>query len=165
MARDIFVNGNTMVTADGAELGIGENSVTISLTYKHLDVMVSTFGGSQGVPHEVQAMLAEASISMVLANVDPGVLDTVIRKSMASSSIGVMPIAGTLMGGNSFFTSLRISSPVAGRPWTFPTTYLADNPISWPLGNERSLVSLTFRAIPYQADPSSAGGAVLFTRA
>ena len=161
MARNYFVNGNTLVTADGSELGIAESSVSITINPKHLEIKVSTFGPD--VPPEVQAMLADANIGMVLVNFDIAVLNTCIRKSMAAATLGTMQIAGTLMGANSHFVSLRIASPTGGVPWTFPSCYLTGSPITWPLGNERSLVSLNFKAIPYVADPASSANAVLFT--
>lgn len=162
MASNYYVNGNTLVTADGSELGLSEGSVTIAIQPKHLDIKVSTFAD---VPPELQAMLAEATISMVLVYFDPAIVETVLRKSMAAGTLGQMPVAGTLMGANGFFTSLQISSPTGGRPWTFPGAFLTGNPVSWPLGNERTLLQMNFRAIPYSSDPHTAAGAVLFSRA
>lgn len=161
MARLYYLNGNTMVTADGSELGIAESSITIAINPKHKDITVSTFGD---IAPETQAFLADATIAMALVNVDPDIIERCLRKSMASNTLGTMPIAGTLMGANSFFVSLRMASPTGGRPWTFPAAYLTGSPFSWPLGNEKSVITMNWRAIPYQADPSTAAGAVLFNR-
>lgn len=161
MSRTIYVNGNTLVTADGSELGLAESSVGITITPKHLEVKISTFGE---VAADVQAMLAEAEIDMTLSQFDPAVVETCLNKSMGVSSLGIMPVAGVLLGAGNKLISLRIASPTGGRPWTFPSCYMTGNPISWPLGNERSLLKLTFKAIPYTSDPSTAAGAILFTR-
>lgn len=161
MARNYFVNGNTMVYANGAELGLSNSQISITLNPRHLDIQVSTFGPD--VPPEIQAMLADATISMTLVNFDAAVLQACVRRSMACSADGVMPSAGVLMGAASMFTSLNISSPVGQVPWTFPSAYLVAPAVDWPLGNERSIVSLNWRAIPFKLDPADAAGAILYT--
>ena len=162
MAQAVFTNGNTLVTVDGATLGLTESPISISINVHHLDVMMQTFGGSQGVPGEVQQMLADATITMALVYFDATVIDAALTKSIGGSN-GVMPVAGQLMGLNSKFSVLNLSSPVGGKPWNFPSAYLTGTPLTFPIGNERSIAVMTWRAIPYRSDPSTAAGAILYT--
>jgi hypothetical protein len=160
MARSYFVNGETLVTINGSELGLASDPVTVTLDSKYLDIKVNSFGD---VPPEVQFMLTEAQIHMTLVNFDRTVLDTALALSQGgTSTVGQMVSAGTLMGANSNFFSLRLQSPVAVKPWTFGHAYMVDA-FDFPLGVERSLVTCTFRALPYVADPKTAAGAVLWT--
>ena len=163
MARQYYTNGNCMVTLDGTELGLSEAPISISIVYHHLDIQVSTWGGPNGGPAEVQAMGAEAMIAMTLIHFDTGQVQKAIRQSFAGSSNGSMPAAGALMGGSSQFMALRMASPVGGIPWNFPSAYLAQQPLSWPIGNERSALQLNFRAIAYKSDPATMEAAVLYT--
>lgn len=156
-------NGNTLVTVDGAELGLTSEPVQISIALRHNDVPIQTFGGAMGTPGEVQQMMADATISMALVYYDNSVLQAALTKSIGGGSQGVMPIAGTFMGQGNKFCVLNLSSPVAGTPWTFPSAYLTGNPITIPIGNEATIAVVTWRAIPYSSNPRTAAGAVLFT--
>lgn len=51
------------------------------------------------------------------------------------------------------YIGLHMASPVAQFPFTFNACYLADRPVDWPLGAEKSAVQVTFRSIPYQPPP------------
>lgn len=161
MAQQFFTNGNTLVTVDGSALGLTESPISISINVHHLDVMIQTFGGSQGVPGDVQQMLADATITMALVYFDPTVLDAALTKSIGGSN-GTMPVAGQLMGVNSKFCNLSLSSPIGGKPWSFPSAYMTGTPITFPIGNERSVTVATWRAIPFKSDPSTAAGAILY---
>lgn len=156
MARDYFINGETLVTVDGTELGVCSDPIVVSVVNNHLDINVDAFG--RGVPMQ-QYLIGEASIGMSLVHFDRGVLDTALRKSHAGATVGVMPRAGTLMSG--FYMALRMSSPQASKPWRFPTAYIT-NENQYPLGTERSLAVLTWRALPIVADPQTALGAILW---
>lgn len=160
MARDLFINGETTVSAAGSVLGLASDPIVVSLDLKGLDVKSNSFGD---VPFEVQFMGGEATIKMTLVHFDRAVVDTIVAKSMGGAAIGQLPRAGTRMGGGGNFFALSLNSPVGSKPWTFPNSYLTGTPIEFPLGAERSLMSLTFRAIPYAADPSTAAGVVLWT--
>ena len=162
MAQQYFTNGNTMVTVDGGELGLSESPISITININHLDVAIQTFGGNHGPPGDVQQMLADATITMVLVYFDTQALEAAVTKSIGGNSTGVMPIAGQLMGVNSKFSTLTLSSPVGGLPWTFPAAYLTGSPVTYPIGNERTLAAMTWRAIPYKQNPSTAAGAILY---
>ena len=58
--------------------------------------------------------------------------------------------------GNSYI-ALGILSPVGNIPWRFYASYLTGNPITYPLGTEKSLVQMNWRAIPYAQDPWGGG--------
>lgn len=162
MAANYQVNGNTLVTVDGSELGLTEAPINISINVHHLDVMIQTFGGNQGVPGDVQQMLADATITMALVYFDPSVLDAALAKSIGGGN-GTMPVAGQLMGQASKFCNLNLSSPTGGKPWTFPSAYLTGTPLNYPIGNERTVAVMTWRAIPYKSNPATAAGAILYT--
>lgn len=164
MAMAIFVNGPTLVTVNGSELGLSDSSIQITLSTDQQDVIVDAWGGV----NDVQAMFSEASISMTLVHFDYSVLQTAILQSMGASAFGQLPVAGTLLGSNSKFMSLRMTSPTQSVPWTFPTAYLKDQPLVIGLGTEKSIATLKWRAIPtYDSSPYNNGqgtaGVVLWT--
>lgn len=181
MARNYYINGESMVMVKGgsgsaisetAQLGLSDGPIRISIEFRHKDIQVDAFGGE--VPPEVQWMLASATISMTLVHFDIDVLEACIQESMSSSAAdGTMSRAGELMGGGVdrfgagwSYISLGILSPVASEPWRFYASYLTGNPITVPLGIEKSLVQMNWRAIPYQLDPwgngTGAQGAILY---
>ncbi len=79
---------------------------------------------------------------------------------------GVLPSMGTPMGGNfpplssgNHYMSLSILSPQGNYPYRFPTAYMPSNPLEIPLGTNKSIVRLSWRAIPYRYHvPLSNGG-------
>lgn len=158
MARTFFINGPALVKVDGAELGLSDSPIQVTVNPKHLDIVVNAFGTEGGgIPPEIQQMLADVTISMSLVHIDRGVLDTAIRKSMGGgSSAGTLAKAGTLMGANSNYMVLGIASPDGAKPWRFPTAYLAGS-MSIPLGVERSIHRLDWRAVPFISDPWNGG--------
>lgn len=172
MARDWYINGEALVKVSNAalggvqELGLTDSPIHISPTFHHLDMRVDAMGGQ--APPETQFMLMEARITMSLIHFDYGVLNSCIQSSMAGApAVGTMPRAGSLMGnsvalgasGNNLIT-LGITTPVGPAPWKFYACYLTDFP--WPLGTEKSVVQLTWRAIPYTVDPVTADGIVVW---
>ena len=107
----------------------------------------------------------EADVLIPLVDFDLATLKEIIRLSSASASYGVNARAGQRFGNNlalyatgNFFWSLGLSCPVAGDPVTFLACYLNDNSFGWPIGAERSVISLSVHAISYAADRSSLAG-------
>ncbi len=189
MPRGYFVNGEVLVRVKGAagsilatapfltapnQLGLCSDSVTITPNFRHMDVPVDAWGGDKGPPPEVQWMLADVKISMTLVHYDDAVLKACLQHSMAAGVDGVARGVGTLTragvrygndaaitaAGNSFI-QLYLSSPIGGKPWYFPATIMTGPPMTIPLGVQRSLVQVNFRAIPYQADPYGGGTGAL----
>jgi len=167
--RGFWINGETMVSVNVgggglATLGLAEGPISVTPKFNHLDIKVDAYGY---VPPNIQIMLGECIVSFSLVHFDRTVLESCLGAAMGGTD-GVMPRAGTLMGmdlngnGGNFFTSLNLSSPVGQRPWRFPYSYMADNPVEYPLGAERSVVMCRFRAIPYAADPATAAGQILW---
>lgn len=174
MARDYFINGETLVKAKGnvagpipalTEVGLAAGEIRISPTFRHSDIQVDAWG--DGVP-EVQFMLADINISMTLVHFDRTVLDYLMQESMAGSSaygtVGTLTRAGSRMGNGVarfaagwHFVSLNLLSPVGAKPWRIYNAYLTGSPIMLPLGTEKSQVSLQFRGIPYTPDPWNGG--------
>lgn len=176
MARDFYINGETMVYVKGRsdsgigtlqELGLSTGPVTVSFDFRHRDINVNAWGDE--IPPEVQWMLAGANVSMNLVHYDPSILDICVMESMAGApAIGQMRRAGARMGNNgvrfaaggllgNHFIGLNLASPVAGKPWRFYFSYLTQSPIQYPLGTEKSVVTLNWRAIPYTTDPWGGG--------
>lgn len=151
MARDYFINGETLVTVDDQELGFTDQQIKIHPRFYHQDLHCDDYGDQ--VPPDVMAMLAEAWIDMTLVHFDPAIVDYAIRFSMGgASTAGLVAGAGTIMGGatdRGNFMKLKLASPVGGKPWTFECAYLAESPVEFPIGTERSLVVLKWRAIPF----------------
>ncbi len=180
MSRTFYISGESLVSVKGAvntpigtltQLGLSDTQITVTLDSKYLDIPVNAWGQ---VPPEVQYMLSEAQIDMTLINFDPNVLETCVQLSMGgAAAVGQTARAGTLMGGGvprfaagNNYISLNIYSPVAQRPWRFYTTYLSRPPFTWPLGTERSIVRLNWRAMLFTVDPWNNGlgaaGAILY---
>lgn len=171
MARDYFINGESLVKVSNQaiggvqELGLTDSPIQLSFQPHHMDIRVDAMGGQ--VPPDIQFMSMEARISMSLIHFDLSVLNACISASNAGGGLGTMPRAGSLMGGgvalgaagNNYIT-VGITSPVAANPFKFYACYLTDYP--WPLGTEKSVVHITWRAIAYAVDPQTALGVVVW---
>lgn len=170
--RDYYINGPALVAVKGnsscgiaalSELGLSDGPIQPQETFHHFDIQVDAWGGY--VPPEIQWMGAEMIIPMSLVHFDPDVLDVCLREAKAgSAAAGMMRRAGARMGGGvnrlvagNHFIGLNITSPDAGRPWRFLTSYLYGTPVQFPLGTERTGVLLNWRAIPYAVDPYGGG--------
>lgn len=161
MARDFFINGESMVTIasagsypSGVQLGLTEDQVRVTVHEVHDDLRVEAWGK---VPPELQNMGSTAEIHLRLIHYDFAVLYELQRLAMGGgAAVGEIGRAGTRMGANKLFSDLWIASPVASQVYHFFYTYLARN-YTIPLGTEKSVVDCTFRAIPYTADPWGGG--------
>ena len=172
MSRDFFINGESLISVKGAagstianlsELGLAEGPVSVTIDLRHLDINLDAWGNQ--IPADVQVMIAAANISMGLIHMDRSNLDECLRLSMGGpTSIGMVSRAGTRMGANTArfaagwkYVSLNTYSPVAGKPWRFYNAYLTGPPMVFPLGTEKSVSVLNWRAIPYTTDPWQGG--------
>ncbi len=155
------------------QLGLTSDSISITPRYVHNDISADDYGGK--IPAEISCSIADASINMTLVVYDNTVLDACLAESMGGTAYQVLPTAqnifnipgvsyyagamspaGSLLGNGlpllssgNHFMSLNILSPQQNYPWRFPSAYLTGPPVKIPLGTERSLVSLNWRAIPY----------------
>lgn len=176
MARDYYINGETMIYIKGAvdsaypevtELGLCEQPIRVSVEYRHLDIQVNAYGH---VAPEKQAMGAMAKVYMSLVHFDPAVLRFLISQSVGGApSPGTLGHAGNRMGngvarygpGWRYVGMSVVSALTAGDPnivpWTFYCGVLANNPLEWPLGAERSVITATFDILPYSLDPWNGG--------
>ncbi len=174
MSRDFYVNGESMVFVKGQagtgiatlqQLGLCDSPIRITLNTRYLDIITDSWGPQ--LPVDVQYFLSDALIQMTLVHFDPTILAVCINESQASVPfVGFVGRAGTRMGNNrarfavgNSFIGLNIASPVQGTPWRFYYAYLVGPPFTWPLGTERSLVTLNWRAIAYTNDPWGGGTA------
>lgn len=177
MARDLFINGPTLVGVKGSVstalanligLGLSDMPIRVSFNGRHMDVNVDAYGGE--IPMEIQYKLTDVVIAMTLMHVDMDVLRVCLAESMGgmgAAGDGVLPIPGARLGNNAalfaatnHYISLNISSPVGNLPWRFKHCYLMGNPLEIPLGTERSIITVAWRCIPYTTDPYAAGGTV-----
>lgn len=191
MARDYFINHQTLVRVKGgahlgtnpvgvlSELGLCSEAIRISPTFAHKGVNVDDFGPD--VPADVMWQLAHVDVSMNLVHYDTDVLEACMDESMGGGRgtngtglAGVMAPAGRLLGGRKavFASGCHLISLnlVGNTPWRFRACYMTAPPYEYPVGNERSVVKVNWRAIPY-VTPTSAGttelrssGAVLWDR-
>ncbi len=173
MPRDFQINGPALVLVKGAgallddegnsvvhELGLSIDRIRILPRLIHRDLTVDDYGA--GVPAEVLTNLAEAQIHMTLIHYDRAILKACIAECHASSVDGTMTGAMIPLGGGrplfsvgNHYISLSITSPSLGDPWRFPTAYLYTQPMEIPVGTEKTMVQLKWRAIPYKAPASS----------
>lgn len=144
-------------------MGLAVDRITIQPNFRHRDITLDAWGGE--VPAEVQAMLFDVNISMALVYFDNTVKDVCLQLSIGGAgAIGQTTRAGTLLGngvgrfavGNNYI-GLNIASPIGQKPWRFYFTYLTGPPMEYPLGTEKTIMVLNWRAIPYVVDPWRGG--------
>lgn len=171
MARDYFINGESLVKVKGgvnsgiatlSELGLADGPIRVSPELHHRPIQVDAAGGE--VPPEEQYFCARARVSMTLVHFDRDVVDAVVRESMAgAAAIGQNARAGTRMGGGVarfaagyHYVGVNILSPVGNKPWRFLHCRI-DGSLDTPLGTEKSTFTLNWVAIPYVVDPWNNG--------
>lgn len=175
MSRNYYVNGETMVLVKGrsdsiianlTELGLSQDSITISINSMRKNIRVDAYGDG---PPESQFFGAGATIRMNLVHFDSTILDFCLQEAWGSTpAFGTMGHAGSLMGNGlprfapggvngNHFIGLNIQSALGQNPWRFYYAALSDQPVIWPIGTEKSVVSLTWQAFPYSVDPWNNG--------
>lgn len=180
MPRDLFINGETMVLVKGrsdsaianlAELGLAVDDIKVTPQHELEDVTCNAWGK---VPFDQQVFGAYVDIQMTLVQYDNDILDVCIQESMGGTlDIGKVARAGARLGNNqprfapgpysagNHYIGLNLSSPVGAKPWRFLYTFLTRQPYTYPLGTRRSMVTLSWRCIPYTQDPYQAGAGAL----
>lgn len=171
MTRTVYVNGEAMVYVKGmagslianlSELGLADSQIPLTFRPIVEDVIVNAHGR---VGCDTQVFLEDCLITMNLVHFDPTILAECYRLSKgAPSAAGNVARAGTLLGaglarfaaGNKFI-GLNIASPVGSLPWRFFFAYMTGPAFSFPVGNDRTVTTVNWRAIPYQADPWGGG--------
>ncbi len=171
-----LANPNEPGAAGVWELGLSSEKITISPKFYHYDIHCDDFGPA--APVETMWNLAECIIKMTLVNYDNDVLQSCMIESMGGANgipagagpfitAGTMQSAGTLMGGNdaigtpnNHYISLNlIGTDTANNvginlsklfDYHFAATYLMTPPLEIPIGTEKTIVVLTWKAIPYQ---------------
>ncbi len=181
MGRDYFVNGESMVFVKGSagsgiaalsQLGLSSDEIRITQNFRHEEINLDAWGGL--VPNELQVMLFDVQVSINLIHFDPVILEVCETESLGGApAIGSVARAGVRLGNNlprfangNHFIGLNIASPVGQKPWRFYSAFMTGNPVTWPLGTGKSIVSTNWRAIAYQPDPWGGGtgaqGAVIY---
>lgn len=175
MPRDFQINGAAMVAVKSditssigqlTNLGLPDGPIDVSFEHYHNELKTDATGEA---PVDVQFMNWVANLSMSLIHVDPDVLEVCQALSLGgAASVGTAGVVGARLGngvarfapGNRLI-GLNIAAPINGRPYRFFCTYLANNPISIPLGAKASSFRLNWRAIPYMIDPWNGGTTTL----
>lgn len=175
MARQYQVAGETIVMVKGgahlpqlisqfpAELGLCSEQITITPKFIHQDIPVDDFGGT--IPPEVLWMMSECNINMTLVHYDRDVLMICVQEAMGGGDgsftlllndgtcgKGGIPLGGggpMFASGNHLMSLNLISTNPDDYFWRFKSCYLNSTPLEIPIGTERSLVTLNWRAIPY----------------
>lgn len=176
MPRTFYINGESMITIGPmgsltplVQLGLTEDRVEVSLRVHSEPLYVDAFGKLN--PANEQVFGGEAIITMHLIHFDPVQLAVCAKSAFNGPKEGYLGRAGLTRdatGGG--FISLGIASPIAGLPFIFPTAYLRDDPYRMPLGNEKTVATLIWRALAYPigGDPWGGGtgslGAILYSR-
>lgn len=168
MARDYFINGETMVYAKGPsgtniatsqELGLADGPIRLTLLGNHDDLTVDAWART---PTDIQWKLGEVQISMNLVYIDRDILKTCIRCAQGgATTYGTQNRAGVRLGNNlprfnagNYLIELNLASPQGSEPWRFYTTYLTSPLLDTQLGVDRSPFNLRWRAFAY---PGAAG--------
>jgi hypothetical protein len=175
MARNYYLNGESMVAIKGradcpypslTNLGLTDSPIQLSIDYRHLLIRVDAYGDC---PPEIQSFGSFAYIAMTLVHFDYDVLMFTVAEAMGSSpGEGMLGHAGTLMGGGLarfgaggingwHYVGLNVISATGKPPWRFLNSVLFEQPLSFPLGTERSLVGVRWASIPYSVDPWNGG--------
>lgn len=174
MSRAFYINGESMILVKGrsdssigtlSQLGMTSEPIRVQQDYKHLQIGVDAYGE---VPPDLQGMGMMARVDMTLVHFDSTVLAACVSEAIVAPAEGQLGHAGALLGngavrfapgiltGNKLI-GLNIQSAIGAQPWRFLYTALLGQPLVWPLGAARSLVQVSFVAIPYSADPWNAG--------
>lgn len=174
MARDFYINGESMVSVKGnvnttisalTQLGLATDPITVTFDTRYKDMIVDAWG--QFIPTDVQYFLSSVTIKMNLIHYDQAVLDVCLRESMGGIGvIGQTGRAGQRFGGNvgrfaagNHYIGLNLLSPVQNKPFRFYYAYMIGPAEVLTLGTEKSIASVTWRAVPYTNDPWGGGSA------
>lgn len=162
--RGGIFNGNDLPTLqEPTELGLTSDQIQITPVYQKRDVLINNFAGA---PIDKMNRLAMAYITTNFVHFDEDVLDVCFRESLAGGgdpsnrgfSFGK---SGRLLGNGlpmyasgNYLLGMALISTDATRQWRFPSVFV-DERVVFPIGSERSIVSVTWGILPYV--PYSAG--------
>lgn len=187
MPRDFYINGESLIrirfgahiTPSRVELGLAADQVRVVPRWAHKDIYVDDFGPD--IPVDMMINLMEVNIYMKLIHFDRDVLNKCMGESAGGANFDEDNVdlnglvgAGTLMRGganrgdaNYHFMGLNISAQSLNKPWRFPASTIVGD-MEFPLGTKKSVVGLSWRAIPYFTYVSTqeirSSGSVVFDR-
>lgn len=176
MARQYYINGETMISVKGnvnsliantTQLGLSQDAIQVREEFLQDMIGVDAYGNPDGHPNppDMQVFGGYAVFKTNLVHYDPLVLQECIRLSFGNAPAeGQQARAGTLYGNNvplygagNCYITVGISAPIGGIPWTFVSCYMTERPFVYPLGTKRSIVEVEWRAIAYSVDPWNSG--------
>lgn len=168
MARQYWVNGETMVYVRATfdfqdtqvfELGLCDGPIRIQPRFFHEDLKADDYGDQ--TPADIRCLAADCTISMNLVHFDRIVLNRCWMLAMGSPSVfGQIGPVGRIMGegkgpgARNLFVRLMLVPLNLQTIWRFPAAYITGQPLEYPLGTQRTVANVTWRAIPYML-PSS----------
>lgn len=170
----VVVGPSGSAIAGAAQLGLAPDPIQVTLNEHSKPLIVDAYGQDNTIDEQVFG--GDALINMTLIHFSAIALSECTRLAWASAPTeGTLGRAGFRRGNGvalgaagSSFINLNIASPIAGLPYNFPAAWLAERPVVIPLGTEKSMVRLTWKACAYSIDPWNGGtgslGAVLYNR-
>ena len=150
----------TLIGDSPHDLGLSTDAIRIIPRFIHQDIKVDDFGSE--IPAEVMKMMADCQIRMNLVHYDDDLLRFCYQESFGTGlNVGVAdgicgPAGRTLGRGWALYTAFNsyiAVNLVPGQgietPWRFPACYVNAQPLEIPIGAEKTVVTLSWRAIPY----------------
>lgn len=193
MPRNFVINGESMVSvtgpdgvaflSGGSQLGLTTDAITVDLEINSEPLIVDAYGKNN--PVDEQVFGGTATIVMNLIHFNAGVLAAIVQMQFPAYGVtvaeGALGRAGSRRGGGinlgapgnnyitlSIYNAVPNSASTVQSCFQFPTAYLKEQPYHFPLGTEKSVVRLVWRALAYSVDPWNNGtgsqGVPLYTR-
>lgn len=170
MTRSVNVHGEAMIYVKGpqgsliqnlTEFGLAESETRITVTPLFKDVNLNAWGEA---PLDVQRKLAFITCTATMLQYDVAVMAELVRLATGGTVEGRLGRAGRLMGnglgrfanGNNY-VGFNLAAPQSGRPWRFLYAYLQSPIGDYQEGTNVETVAVTFRGVPYTADPWNGG--------
>lgn len=147
-------------------VGVCYDGATIDIPLAQHGIFSDGGGGPQGKPVEWIALNAVATIRFKLIPYAGNYINKLRALAVGSATEGVLPIPGTLMGGNGFLPPLYLPSADGDGPWTFSNVRVV-KPGSNQVSTKETGPDWELEGLVY-FDPSvyiSVGGRTLYTRA
>lgn len=175
MAAQVHVYGEAQLQVQTSGtvftlLGVSVDGVSIEFRDFTEPVFTDTFGPD--VPFDEQQMLQDAIIRAQLVWYDATVYSNIRSRPAVvnSGTAGTLGFAGELWGAGAMYFPLLVYPKVGAAslngydndPYNFPKARLLDaQPMK--VGTRRTLLDVTFRALPYTGTAGSTLGAVLWS--
>ncbi len=143
-----------IVSWGGAELGITESGVQVSINTMTHRINSDDRGGSEGTPAEMLIMGGQATIRGTLVKYSPSAFDSV-ASGLYNNNSGTVPLPGTpLFAGNYGFSLLVIGFQ---NSFYFPKCEMASQPREFNISSTERKTSFSITAYPIYLSSSQQG--------